>query len=221
MLEKILLIDGREFPYIIKESIRAKYVRLQIKEKRKLELIIPYHFPINEAEKFLHSKTGWIKKHINPNKRKKYLFLGNEIKIIHNHDLFYKHHHLVFEKSLLTITSPKGSRITTERLFNDWLRQKGKEFLPIRVKELAVKYGFVFNGITIRGQKTRWGSCSRKGNISLNYQLMSYREELIDYVIIHELCHLIEMNHSQRFWKIVEKFIPSYKNLKKELKGNI
>ncbi|HEY6906360.1 MAG TPA: M48 family metallopeptidase, partial [Ignavibacteriaceae bacterium] len=65
----------------------------------------------------------------------------------------------------------------------------------------------------------RWGSCSASGNISLNYKLMKYRKELIDYVIIHELCHLKEMNHSKKFWKLVEGLVTEYKSLKRELKS--
>ncbi len=221
MITKTILIDGKEYTYLLKESKRAKYVRLQVKEKKKIELIVPYRYPLNEAEKFLISKTGWLKKHIKISTENKYLYFGKEIKIAHNHDLFHKHHHLNFEKNLLTITSPRGSRLTTGTLYNEWLKQKAKEFLPQRVKVLADKYGFNIRKISIRGQKTRWGSCSKDGNISLNFQLLLYRNELIDYVIIHELCHLIEMNHSPRFWNLVEKFLPSYKKLRKELKGNI
>ena len=78
-------------------------------------------------------------------------------------------------------------------------------------------YSSEIGKIGIRGQYTRWGSCSSKGNLSFNYTLLQFREEVIDYVIIHELCHLKEMNHSKRFWKLVGKLCPDYKNLRKEL----
>jgi predicted metal-dependent hydrolase len=86
------------------------------------------------------------------------------------------------------------------------------------VKELSERSGFSYKKITIRSQKTRWGSCSAKGRLSFNYRLMKFRKEAIDYVIIHELCHLKEMNHSKKFWDLVEGFCPDYVNLKKELR---
>ncbi|MDR3628564.1 MAG: M48 family metallopeptidase, partial [Ignavibacteriaceae bacterium] len=74
------------------------------------------------------------------------------------------------------------------------------------------------NKVTIRNQKTRWGSCSARGNLSFNFNLVRYRKEIIDYVIVHELCHLKEMNHSNKFWNLVEKICPDYKALRRELK---
>ncbi len=73
--------------------------------------------------------------------------------------------------------------------------------------------------IAIRNQRTRWGSCSSKGNLNFNYQLCYMPERLLDYVVIHELAHLRQMNHSRAFWQEVEKFCPDYKTLRKELRG--
>ena len=78
--------------------------------------------------------------------------------------------------------------------------------------------GVTYGRITIRNQRTRWGSCSSKGNLNFNCQLMLLSEELRDYVIIHELCHRIELNHSERFWAEVEKYCPEYRELRKKLK---
>jgi len=74
------------------------------------------------------------------------------------------------------------------------------------------------NKILIRRQKTRWGSCSESGVISINYKLMMLRKESIDYVIIHELCHLIELNHSKKFWNLVKDILPDYIELRRGLR---
>lgn len=79
-------------------------------------------------------------------------------------------------------------------------------------------YGFKFNKINIKNQKTRWGSCSRKGNLNFNYKIVLLPKRLADYIIVHELCHLKEFNHSQRFWNLVAQLIPDYLDIKRELK---
>jgi predicted metal-dependent hydrolase len=87
-------------------------------------------------------------------------------------------------------------------------RIEAKKIILGRIQELNAKYQFSFNTVTIRNQKTRWGSCSRKGNLSFNYRLILLPSELMDYVIVHELCHLAEFNHSRRFWELVMRIIP-------------
>jgi len=80
-------------------------------------------------------------------------------------------------------------------------------------------YQFTWGKVTIRNQKTRWGSCSKKGNINFNYKIALLPEHLTDYIIVHELCHLGEFNHSQKFWDLVERTMPNYREFRKELKG--
>ncbi len=76
-----------------------------------------------------------------------------------------------------------------------------------------------FNRVFIRNQKTRWGSCSSKRNLSFNYKIVLLSERLVDYIIVHELCHLIEMNHSIRFWRQVARIIPDYNKVRQELRA--
>ena len=97
-------------------------------------------------------------------------------------------------------------------------KQVSKEFLEGRIKELANKFGFVYNKVTIRNQKTRWGSCSGKNNINLNMQLMNIPNHLIDYVLLHELVHTIVKNHSPLFWTTLDRYVSNAKAIDKELK---
>ena len=100
------------------------------------------------------------------------------------------------------------------------LADEAVEKFPSRVKHFAELVGVDFGKITIRNQKTRWGSCSSKGNLNFNCLLMLAPEGVQDYVIIHELCHRKEMNHSKRFWDEVEKVMPDYKEKRRWLKEN-
>ena len=194
---------------------------MQISHGSELELVVPRGYELKEAEAFLHKKVDWILKHLDTTKRNesKYLLFGKEVKVSHEHELFVKKHGVKYENNSLNIISPSGNMAKTENIFEKWLREIANTYLPKRVKELAIQNGFRINNITIRGQKTRWGSCSSRGNLSFNYKLLRFNKEIIDYVIFHELCHLIEMNHSKKFWKHVEKYCPNYKLLRKELKG--
>ena len=100
------------------------------------------------------------------------------------------------------------------------LAQKARGYIPERVKYYAEKLGVEYGNITIRAQKTRWGSCSAKRNLNFNCALMLAPVEVIDSVVVHELCHMIEPNHSKAFYDCIYKVFPDYDNCRKWLKEN-
>ena len=116
----------------------------------------------------------------------------------------------------LSRTVPQFPPLTEEEITA--LMAAAKEDLPRRVERLALKVGVSIHRVTIRCQRTRWGSCSAKGNINLNCLLMICPEEVRDYVVVHELCHRREMNHSPRFWAEVERVMPDYCRHRRGLK---
>lgn len=111
-----------------------------------------------------------------------------------------------------------SSAYTHSSVLKLWLRNVAKDYIPKRTEELAARYGFNYKKIFIRSQKTRWGSCSSQKNLNFNWRLILTPRNCCDYVIIHELCHLKEMNHSQKFWNLVEQCMPSYRNAERWLK---
>lgn len=96
-------------------------------------------------------------------------------------------------------------------------KEKALRFVVERITHLNKFYNFKINNIRIKNQKTRWGSCSSKGNLSFNYKIIFLPKYLADYIIVHELCHFKEMNHSQRFWSLVAEQIPDHKIRRKEV----
>lgn len=102
---------------------------------------------------------------------------------------------------------------------NEYLSyKKAAERLVIRkITELNSFYQFRFSKISIRNQRTRWGSCSSRGNLNFNYKIIFLPEKMIDYIIIHELCHLKELNHSPKFWRLVAQKIPNHREIRKDL----
>lgn len=107
-------------------------------------------------------------------------------------------------------------KLTREKVIA--LAEEALKVIPERVEYFAKVIGVTYGKITIRNQKTRWGSCSSKGNLNFNCLLMLAPSEVLDYVVVHELCHRKQMNHSKAFWLEVEKVLPNYKEVRKWLK---
>lgn len=125
------------------------------------------------------------------------------------------------EKHLEKVKKRAANREQEAPLSSEQLRElikAAKADLPERVAWYAAIIGVTYGRIAIRSQKTLWGSCSAKGNLNFNCQLMRLPEEIRDYVVVHELCHRKEMNHSRKFWAEVEKVLPDYRERRKFLK---
>lgn len=98
-------------------------------------------------------------------------------------------------------------------------KESARELVLRRVEHFNNIYNFPYGRISIRNQRTRWGSCSKKGNLNFNYKIVLIPEKLADYIIVHELCHLKEFNHSQRFWDLVAKTFPDYRKIRQDLRN--
>ena len=127
------------------------------------------------------------------------------------------------EKSLELVRQRKAEREAQEKLSAEDIRRladQAIELLPGRVAYYAPQVGVTYGKITIRNQKSRWGSCSAKGNLNFNCLLMLTPPEIQDYVVVHELCHRRQMNHSEQFWREVERILPDYGERRRWLKEN-
>lgn len=113
------------------------------------------------------------------------------------------------EKGFIIVSD--GSESTNRQLVEQFYRKQAKEQLTKLATEYAKLVGVQFKKITIRNQKTRWGSCSSKGNLSFNLKILCASQEMIEYVVLHEIMHLKHFNHSKEFWKEIEGFMPDYK----------
>lgn len=126
-------------------------------------------------------------------------------------DWIYKHY-------LNILHTPAG--VQENPLLVSKYKKYARKILESRVTYLQQFTGGQYTSITIRDQKTRWGSCSGRGTLSFNWRLILAPPEILDYVVVHELCHLTHMNHSKEFWALVESVIPDYKIKRKWLKEN-
>lgn len=127
------------------------------------------------------------------------------------------------DEHMLKVQSTIDERSKLEKITFEQIKEladQAVEYIPKRVKYYAEKENFVYNKITIKNLVSRWGSCSTKGNLNFNCLLMLTPDYVIDYIVVHELCHLREMNHSEKFWAEVEKIMPDYQRAELWLKQN-
>lgn len=222
-------IVDKEFGEIkIRKNKLARSVKLSVSVDGNLRASIPYYSPEFAVRRLVNGNRDEIRKMLaTHNAKNSYqdgdligkthtLFLrkisGEEIKISNegNQILVQIPQELAFENPLVQ----SEIRKTVSKI----LRKQAKAYLPRRIDFLAEKYGFSFEKLRFSHTGTRWGSCSSSGTISLNIALMNLPHHLIDYVIIHELCHTRQMNHSSKFWQEVEKYCPDYKKYVQEIK---
>ena len=138
-------------------------------------------------------------------------------------DAFVAKHAAWIEKQRRKIEQRKAQNAAVEKLSEEErkaLAKKAAEYIPARVEHYARLMGVQYNRITLRCQKTRWGSCSAKKNLNFNILLMLTPPEVIDSVVVHELCHLREMNHGPRFYELIYHFYPQYDKWNRWLKEN-
>ena len=127
------------------------------------------------------------------------------------------------DEHMLKVQSTIDERSKLEKITSEQIKEladQAVEYIPKRVKYYAENENFVYNKITIKNLVSRWGSCSTKGNLNFNCLLMLTPDYVIDYIVVHELCHLREMNHSEKFWAEVEKIMPDYQRAVLWLKQN-
>ncbi len=127
------------------------------------------------------------------------------------------------------VTTVSGVRIigsvyrTRSRKLYEMHRESARRLVHERIRHFMHHYGtrhsIVVGKVTIRNQKSRWGSCSKKGNLNFNYKLVFLPPEIRDYVIVHEICHIKEFNHGRGFWDLVAETVPDYRELRKRLRG--
>ena len=232
MPEKIISIDGIG-NVLFKHSKRARHLSISIRPFAEARVSIPVGMSYDSAVRFVSERKAWIQKHLDRMKE----FEEMQTQFDENSSYSTKHHKLILKKADRKSISVKLSKgkinvvYPTETDSNSIelqaairkgieraLKIEAKEYLPGKVNELAGKYNFKFNKLALKNIKSRWGSCSRKGNINLSIHLMRLPDHLIDYVILHELVHTVQHNHSPRFWNKLDSITGRAKSLDKELR---
>lgn len=191
-----------------------KSVCLSISSENEITVRCPYRMPISEIEKFIASKQNWINKKLKANaeinsvhsdvKELKAIYVnGKKLKLVFGDKVSV-------EEDAIYIKSEKDIKKMFCKAFN-------KDFLAL-VDNISANIGLYANSYKLRSYKSRWGCCDANKNVNFNFVLLMLPSELQNYVIVHELCHTVYLNHSQSFWNLVKKFVPYHKILRRELK---
>lgn len=228
---KVLRIQDLEIK--LKKSFKAKNISIKIKPFEGVLVTVPMLVSFKLAEDFVKTKIKWINKNLNKVQKQEqsYTFFSanNSFKTrshlvnITSTELSKNTVHIentnvkVLISKKLSISSEENQLYIRNIILEIW-KKEAKEYLPKRVKALAIDNDFNYQKLTIKNTKSRWGSCSFDNNINLSLHLMRISNELIDYVILHELVHTKVKNHSSKFWETLEKHCPNSKILDKELK---
>ncbi|MBI5648660.1 MAG: M48 family metallopeptidase [Ignavibacteriae bacterium] len=220
-----ITLHGRSVEYRLLRTRRNRFVRLTITVGKGLRVSAPPRFPEREIPRIIHERAAWVLEKLDefakleraiPRQRftdgAPIMFLGR------------RHHlciaqasngavHVRVRENTIHITLPAGvPAARRENMLRDvllaWLKLQAQRIVLPRVEHYARQMRVSPSRISIRRQNTRWGSCSAKGNVNLNQMLVMAPLAVLDYVIVHELAHLSELNHSSRFWAIVDRYCP-------------
>ena len=194
----------------------ARRIKVTIKPNH-LRLTLPFHVSQKEGLDFLNEVRIKIKEKqeksslqtfiIDENNPLKTLSFTTKVEASKNDKVFFRLRDrvLLIEYPLSKQSNSAEMQTTFRKGIVYFLQKEAKRLLPERIKQLATIHGFSYTAIKIQSSKTRWGSCSTKKNINLSYYLLLMPPPLIDYVLLHELCHTVEMNHGVRFWQLMDK----------------
>ena len=210
------------------ELKRQKRRTLSVAVKQgKVTVSAPLKMPLADIERFLLEKADWINRKIAEYNRKRELFAdvldykvvlvkGERYKTV----LSDKVKRIAFAENELLLPQKYNGALNAEKAIGSFFRKTAQVKLKEMLDEATEKTGLSYNGFSLTNAKGKWGSCDGENNIMLNWRLYMLSPRLIDYVMVHELCHTVHHNHSSEFWAKVAEFYPNYKNARKELKTN-
>jgi predicted metal-dependent hydrolase len=208
-------------PYRIRRSERARRARILV-DGDGVEVVVPSRFPLRDVEPFVEEKRAWIERTL-ARMRETELelppprladggevpYLGERLTLAVAVERRRKREHVARRGDELRLSLPPD--VTVRDALERWYRRRARAEVAPRLDAACVRWGSAYTTLQIRGQRTRWASCSSSGAMSFNWRLLLAPEEVVDYVVEHEVAHLEVLDHSQRFWRLVGKRCPRYR----------
>lgn len=216
------ILDGQPMQYVVRSGRGRRRAYLRFNERLELEVTLPSNCRTDAAD-LLEKSRSWI--------RKRYAQLSPIRECMNSGKVMYSGKACVlqtlpaadgifeasFTEDSITIRLPAGSDAQAE--LRSWMMKEAAAYVEKHLPVLAERLGVEYGRVLVRDVRSRWGSCSRKKNLGFNYRLMMLPPDVAEYLIVHELAHIREFNHSKRFWKLVAAACPDYKEKEKKLRG--
>jgi predicted metal-dependent hydrolase len=222
-------------PFEERRSLQYRRITLTIQSDR-VRVSAPKHLSARRIKEFLTNQQDWIYKHwlehcalLNRTEKQyingeQFLYRGNVLNLRIDKDTQHSIRVKLVGKTLVVLIPqdlPDDEYLANVRKsIITWYKLEARRVLKNKLEVQAKRMQVTYNDFRLKDQKTRWGSCSSQGNLNFNWRIIMAPNEVIDYLIIHELAHLTHLNHSHGFWERVEDFIPEYKSCKKWLKDH-
>jgi len=225
---------NQKFPYTLRISQKAKHVRFQVSVEKGLEVVVPKRFNLSHVPLLVEKNSQWIERAF----QKANAFQGligpvpawqtpEEITLLaldltwsvltQRSDVKWVAIREISAKTLV-VQGATDDAAACQMALKRWLTRKAEDHLLLWLKRVSDEAGLSYVAASIRQQETRWGSCSSRRLISLNARLLFLPPSLVTYVLLHELCHTKQLNHSHRFWRLVEFYLPDYRKLDRQLR---
>lgn len=233
LFKAISMSESSRFQYTVRVSARARRVNLCVRPATGLEVVVPKRFRTSRIPDILEANSAWIERALTqwqlsraamladfPPKVLKLRGIGREIRVQYRRRKQTRRAgqpDVLLEDDSLLISGDIDDEAAIARALEAVVRGVAAELLPTRLSEEARRCRLQYAKVTVRGQRSRWGSCSSAGNISLNYKMLFLPERLLRYVLCHELAHLRHMNHSPAYWRCLESMMPGARGLDAEL----
>jgi len=224
---------GEKISCEIFESSRARNPRIRLSREGDLSVVVPAGFRKDLVPSLLEAKKNWICRNLAriragmspktgeeacgcPNRVDLQAF-GETWEVLYDQKGAHGGRLVEDEKSRALTLAGCGEEWDAAVPLRKWLVRRSRIFLESKLQDFSARHGMPYKRLAVRLQRTRWGSCSAQGNISLNAKLSFLHESLVDYVLWHELCHTVHMNHSRAFWDLLERKCPGSLVLRKAL----
>lgn len=231
-----LHIAGQPIPIHYRVSTRARRIGLRVEVERGIEVVLPRGVPQREGDRLLHDNLDWVEKTWQrltkrarrqgvkpgsgeaPLESDEILIGGKRVKVVVQKGRGQPRVNLT--ENELIVPTVNATKAEAQKKVLTWLKKQAAEMFTTAVRKYAPMMAVHPTKISLRDQRTRWGSCSQRGTLSFNWRLVMAPPEILNYVVIHELAHLRHHNHSPAYWAFVAQYDPNVKKYRAWLKVN-
>jgi predicted metal-dependent hydrolase len=210
-------------PYAIRRSSRARHARIVV-DPTGVEVVVPQRMSLDDVAPFVAQKQPWIERTLRRYRQAEaggprvelrdggaVPYLGRELELVVRAEPGRTRPHVALRGARLVVKVRTGRAEEVRAALERWYRRRAREEVADRLDDATARAGTEYASLSIRGQRTRWASCSNRGGMSFNWRLLLAPAEILDYVVEHEVAHLEVLGHSRRFWALVGRRCPEYR----------